>query len=114
MSAPTLAPVGPRRRQLTLAERSVRGDITISVDPDFTPAQCDHCGYVDAWTTVRVYGQPAGDVEHPVERPEVCADCAPDVIDEALAQQCVFSRKPIHVEIAVAPEVAALPKQAAA
>lgn len=58
---------------------------------------CERCGEHPA--TLRVYGQPALDTEHPVECEQVCRVCGPWVVSLALEQQDPCSSRPIQVEI---------------
>lgn len=77
----------------------------IDVQPDHdygVPEQREWCGDVGALATVRVYGEPAEDLDdiEPIRLKEICPQCAPEVILRASAEQDSRSRLPIRVEVA--------------
>ena len=81
MDAPPLN--GTLRRQIL--DAVYRSGIDVRV-VDMVPCQCEWCGDVDAYATVRVYGQPRAEVLAPVELVEVCDPCAADVVARAIGE----------------------------
>lgn len=76
---------------------------TVVTVGDIDPVQCP-CGELGALTTVRVYGDPAQniDVYEPVDPggAECCREyCALEVIGRALSEQDTRSRHPIKIEV---------------
>lgn len=60
---------------------------------------CSACRQAPA--ILRVTGQPAFDINYPIECEEGCVDCAPWLVSTALEQQTPSSaRRPIVVEVA--------------
>jgi hypothetical protein len=85
-----------------IAELEALG-VHVTVDPHFTPEECDWCMIERRLATVRVYGDPmANDLENPLTVTESCHQCALSIhgpVRQARIEQNPHSRNEIRVEL---------------
>lgn len=87
-----------------IAQLESLGDVHVTVDPNFTPTDCDWCALEPAQvTSVRVTGRPHdGDLHNPLIMVETCHKCAVDPrhgpIMQALTERADAGRD-LNVEV---------------
>jgi hypothetical protein len=81
--------------------RGLGADVTVGEVPR---VECPWCAMEDAYTTVRVTGEPPEHIVTPIDGDVlICRRCAPEVIGRAVAEQDQRSRRPIPVEVDLCP-----------